>query len=77
MKVYLVGTVWYSADQGDFPNSSDFPYFVFVDDLQSAKVKYDELSQSRDRSWGFGFERAYLVSMTPGVKGYETLYGKI
>ena len=74
-KIYLVGTTWYSADQGDFPNSSDFPYFAFVD-LEEAKAKYNELS-SHDRSWGFGFEKAYLVSMTPGVKGHETIYGNV
>ena len=75
-KVYLVGTKWYSADQGDWPNTSEFPYFVFVDDFASADAKYKDLAKN-DRSWGFGSETAYLVEMEPGVKGHKTLKGRM
>lgn len=73
-KVYLVGTSWYSADQGDMPNRSEFPCFVFVDDFESADAKYQDIAKN-DKSWGFGSETAYLVEMEPGVKGHKNLRG--
>lgn len=74
-KVYLVGSKWYSADQGDWPNTSEFPAYVFCN-LEDAENKYEEIRKS-DKSWGFGSETAYLVEMEYGVKGKKVLKGYI
>ncbi|MBR0460696.1 hypothetical protein IJI91_01755 [Candidatus Saccharibacteria bacterium] len=62
--IYLVGSVWYSADQGDWPNVREFPESAFSS-LREAEAKYEELSRM-NKSWGFGFQEAYLVEARNG-----------
>lgn len=50
--MYLVGVSWYSADQGDYPNTDEFPSFV-SDDEAAAEAEYRRLAQG-DKSWGYG-----------------------
>ena len=69
--IYLVGTYWYSADQGDWPNVQAVPEFLF-EKLEDAEAKYEELAKT-DSSWGFGWSTAYLVEASPD--GFKELKG--
>lgn len=73
MELYLVGICWYSGDQGDFPNTSEFPSQCF-DDYKEAEAAYSELAKRNSR-WSFGFQEAYLVKAVPG-QPFETLKGR-
>ena len=73
-KVYLVGIVWYSADQGDFPNTDSFPAVVYPS-LEEAERKYTELAKE-DRKWGFGWQEAYLAEAEFG-KSIKALRGSL
>lgn len=73
-KVYLVGVVWFSADQGDFPNTDNFPTAVFAC-LEEAEEKYKELAKE-DREWGFGSQEAYLAEAEFG-KEIKALRGRL
>jgi hypothetical protein len=73
-KIYLVGIVWYSADQGDYPNTDNFPQVVFAN-LEEALEKYEELAKD-DRKWGFGWQEAYLAEAEFG-KEIKALRGSL
>lgn len=75
IKVYLVGVVWFSSDQGDWPNTYEFPSFVF-DNLEEAEAKYMELAKG-DHTWTCGFQEAYLTEATPGQPGIKVLKGNV
>ncbi len=60
-KIYLVGSCWYSCQQGDMPNSSNFPSFWY-ESLHDALQKYEELARKDEHSYGEVTE-AYLVEM--------------
>ena len=62
--IYLVGAVWYSGDQGDFSNTSEFPSSAFAS-LQEAETEYERLA-AQNKSWSFGFQEAYLVEARDG-----------
>ena len=62
--IFLVGAIWFSADQGDFPNASEFPSSAFAS-LKEAEAEYERLA-AQNRSWGFGFQEAYLVEARDG-----------
>ena len=63
--IYLVGTVWYSGDQGDFPNTWNFPESAYAS-LEEAEAEYERLSAARDRCWHGGLEKAFLVEARDG-----------
>ena len=72
MMLYLLGIAWYSADQGDYPNTSNFPSYCCAT-FEEALAKYEELAKE-DRSWGFGSQKAYLVEAIPG-QDFKVLRG--
>ncbi len=73
--IYLVGTNWFSPDQGDFPNTHEFPSYCFAT-LEEADVKYQELAR-KDRDWGHsGFQEAYIVAAVPGQQ-FSVLKGRL
>lgn len=74
MKLYLVGAIWYSADQGDYPNTREFPSYCCAT-FEEALEKYEELAKE-DSSWGFGSQKAYLVEATPG-QPFKALRGDL
>ena len=60
---YLVGTVWYSALQGDMSNTSAFPSFhTFSAD--EAERKYEEFLK-REEDWSDTFNHAYMMGALP------------
>ena len=73
-KVYLVGAVWYSADQGDFTNNDNFPTAIFAN-LEEALKRYEELAKD-NRRWGFGWQEAYLAEAEFG-KEIKALRGSL
>ena len=75
MRFYLVGVCWFSADQGDFPNTSQFPKKCFGS-LEEAEALYQELSK-KDNSWTGGGQSAYLVEADLATGGFTTLKGRV
>lgn len=71
MPIYLIGRRWYSADQGDFPNCTEFPKLCTTD-LEKAEVLYNELAKD-DETWSFGFCEAYLIESNDN--GYHIIHG--
>ena len=53
MDIYIVGTTWFSGDQGSLPNVSDLPSYVETS-LSAATQKYEELAK-KDSTDAFGF----------------------
>lgn len=70
---YLVGTTWYSASQGDYPNTDTFPSFHTFS-AEEAERKYEEYRR-RDRDGSTMFEHAYLLGALPDGK-FEFIKGK-
>ena len=70
---YLVGSCWYSGDQGDFPNNFHFPTFI-SESLEEAERMYEEKAKEDD-TWGYGCKSAYLISYHDGkykmIRGYK------
>lgn len=56
---FLVGTYWYSADQGEMPNTYEFPK-QFIQSFEKAEELFLEES-SKNHSWGCGGETAYIA----------------
>lgn len=75
MYIYLIGTSWYSSDQGDYPNTDNFPEYVETE-WSKALSRFEELKK-KDRSWSCGSQKAYLVQMEVGKQGHETLMGHL
>lgn len=63
-KIYVVYVEWYSADQGDFPNTQHSLYLV-TENRKEAEEEYEKLKKN-DRSWSFGCERAVLAEWKEG-----------
>ena len=74
MKMYLVGRVWYSPDQGESPNTSEFPSQCFAT-LEEAEVAYNELAKD-DNDYGYSFQKAYLAEAVPG-QPFKALKGRL
>ena len=74
MSLFLVGSIWYSGDQGDLPNACEMPSYCFAT-LEEAKVKYQELAKF-DSVWSFGFQEAYIIKATPG-RPLEAIKGRL
>ena len=74
-KIYLVGVVWFSSDQGDWPNNYEFPSCLF-DNLEDAEAKYEELAKGNS-TWTCGFQEAYLAEAIPGQPGIKVLKGHL
>ena len=58
---YLIGIEWYSGDQGDFPNLSEFPD-RFIREREEAENTFKELKK-KNNSWGFGYQQAYIAEI--------------
>ena len=71
MKMYLIGALWYSADQGDYPNNFEFPRYCTTD-IETAERQYAELAKD-DHEWSFGFCEAYLIES--GETGFKVIHG--
>ena len=56
---YLVGIEWFSSDQGNYPNTSEFPS-KFYSDKNAAYADFEEKRREND-SWSFGCRRAYIA----------------
>lgn len=62
--IYAVGVLWYSGDQGDFPNTSrEIDLVTFS--REEAQEAYLQL-KSEDRNWGYGLRAAYLMRIEFG-----------
>ena len=70
---YLLGTEWFSADQGDMPNNHEFPTKFFLN-KEDAEREFVEMNKKND-TWGFGYQMAYIAPMyadgTIGERRYE------
>ena len=71
-KMYLVGVVWYSSDQGDAPNMTEFPQYCFAT-LEEAEKKYEKLAEFDRRGLGWS-QIAYIVEAAPG-QPFKTIKG--
>lgn len=56
---YLMGRVWYSTDNTDCPNLSEFPSrFTTVKEEAEAWLREES---RKDSTWGYGEDRAYIA----------------
>ena len=62
MKIYIVKTEWFSADQGEFPNTAIITHGIYSK-KEDALKRYEEIRKN-DRSWGFGSETTYMYEAT-------------
>lgn len=59
---YLIGIEWYSGDQGDFPNLSEFPD-RFIREREEAENAFKKLKEEMNDTWGFGYQQAYIAEI--------------
>lgn len=64
---YLVGVEWFSADQGEYTNHTEFPDF-FSTSRKEAEKEFKKLHKNNE-DWGFGSRRAYIAPVFEGVVG--------
>lgn len=74
MKIYIVNTEWYSADQGDFPNTAIITHGIYSKKEEAIK-RYKEIRKN-DRNWGYGWETTYLLEVTMDEEYKEREIGR-